>query len=167
MAAAAASPSRSAPRAFTAALRWARTTAALDRGVRRAFRWAVDGAVTLLLPCAMLALVMGFARIVVDLGAVWRSPTVAAAFDLLVTDILSMFVVVELLKSIAEYFEAHRLKLTFIVDGAIVFVLREAMIGLYEHNASAAQLAALAALLLVCGVLRVVAVVWSPEASRT
>jgi uncharacterized membrane protein (DUF373 family) len=36
----------------------------------------------------------------------------ASGFDTLVTDILSMSVVIELLKSIADYFEIHRIKLT-------------------------------------------------------
>src|SRR5574340_615773 len=59
-----------------------------------------------------------------------------------------------------EYFEAHRLKLTFIVDGTLVFVLREVMIALYQHAASPGQLGALAAILLVLGLLRAGAVLY-------
>ncbi len=135
----------------------------MDRAATRAFRWSVDVIVKLLVPLSILALLMGFARIVLDLGTIYRSPTITAGFELLVTDILSMFVVIELLKSIVEYFEAHRLKLTFIIDGAVVFVLREIMIGLYEHKATAAQVAAFSGLLLTMGALRAAAVLFSPE----
>ena len=140
-----------------------RAGAALNGTATRAFRWSADAIMKLLVPLAILALVMGFARIVLDLGKVYRTPSITAGFEILVTDILSMFVVIELLKSIVEYFEAHRLKLTFIVDGALVFVLREVMIALYQHAASPGQLGALAAILLVLGLLRAGAVLYSPE----
>src|SRR5512141_2159611 len=97
----------------------------------RTFRTAVDWIVKLLMPLAIVALMMGIARVVLDVWQVWRGPSIGAAFDVLVTDLLSMFVVIELLKSVVEYFEIHRLKITFILDAALVFVLREVMIGLY------------------------------------
>ena len=137
--------------------------AALESGAARWFNRIVDVIVRLLMPLAIVALMLGIARVFLDLGAVYRSPSIAAGFDLLVTDILSMFVVIELLKSIVEYFEVHRIKITFILDAAVVFVLREVMIGLYRHGLSAAEIAALAALLLVLGAFRIAAVLFSPE----
>jgi uncharacterized membrane protein (DUF373 family) len=136
---------------------------ALDGATNRWFGRAVDLVVRLLVPLAIVALTMGIARVFLDLWSVWRSPTIAAAFDVLVTDILSMFVVIELLKSIIEYFEVHRLKITFILDAALVFVLREVMIGLYGHTIHAAEIAAIALLLLVLGAVRIAAVRFSPE----
>jgi uncharacterized membrane protein (DUF373 family) len=136
---------------------------ALDGATNRWFGRAVDLVVRLLVPLAIVALTMGIARVFLDLWSVWRSPTIAAAFDVLVTDILSMFVVIELLKSIVEYFEVHRLKITFILDAALVFVLREVMIGLYGHTIHAAEIAAIALLLLVLGAVRIAAVRFSPE----
>jgi uncharacterized membrane protein (DUF373 family) len=65
--------------------------------------------------------------------------------------------------AIVEYFEVHRLKITFILDAALVFVLREIMIGLYEHSMEAADVGALTALLLVLGAVRIAAVRFSPE----
>ncbi len=136
---------------------------ALDGATSRAFRRAVDWVVTLLMPLAVVALMMGIARVFIDLWSVWRTPSISAAFDVLVTDLLSMFVVIELLKSIVEYFEIHRLKITFILDAALVFVLREVMIGLYKHEIHAAEIAALALMLLVLGAVRIAAVRFSPE----
>jgi uncharacterized membrane protein (DUF373 family) len=141
-------------------------TAALDGVANRVFRTAVDWIVKLLVPLAIVALMMGMARVVLDLWNVWRSPSISAGFDLLVTDILSMFVVIELLKSLVEYFEIHRLKITFILDAALVFVLREVMIGLYKHEMHAAEVAALAGLLLVMGAVRIAAVRFSPPERR-
>jgi uncharacterized membrane protein (DUF373 family) len=129
-------------------------------------RWflvAVDLVVKLLMPLAVVALLMGIARAFLDLWNVWRGPSLGAAFDVLVTDILSMFVVIELLKSIFEYFEVHRLRITFILDAALVFVLREVMIGLYKDAMRAPKLLALALLVLALGAVRIAAVRFSPE----
>ncbi len=136
---------------------------ALDGAATRWFGRAVDFVVTLLVPLAIVALMMGLARVFLDLWNVWRTPSIATAFDVLVTDILSMFVVIELLKSIVEYFEVHRLRITFILDAALVFVLREVMIGLYKHAMQPTETGALALLLLVLGALRIAAVRFSPE----
>ena len=140
--------------------------AALEGAASRIFRRTVDWVVKLLMPLAVVALMIGIARVFLDLRAVWRSPSIASGFDLLVTDILSMFVVVELLKSVVEYFEIHRLKITFILDAALVFVLREVMIRLYEKEMHAAEIAALAAMLLVMGAVRIAAVRFSPPERR-
>jgi uncharacterized membrane protein (DUF373 family) len=141
-------------------------SAALDGAANRVFRTAVDWIVRLLVPLAIVALMMGIARVVLDVWSVWKSPSISAGFDVLVTDILSMFVVIELLKSIVEYFEVHRLKITFILDAALVFVLREVMIGLYAHEMHAAEIAALAGLLLVMGAVRIAAVRFPPPERR-
>jgi len=136
---------------------------ALEGAASRTFARVVDVIVKLLLPLAIVALMMGIARVFLDLWTVWQSPSIAAGFDLLVTDLLSMFVVIELLNSIVGYFELHRLKITFILDAAIVFVLREVMIGLYRHDLHAPEVAALSLLLLVMGAVRIAAVRFSPE----
>jgi uncharacterized membrane protein (DUF373 family) len=133
----------------------------------RGFRKVVDLVVKLMIPLVIVALMMGIAKVFLNLWAVWKSPTIASGFDILVTDVLSMFVVIELLRSIIEYFEVHRIRITFIIDAAVVFVLREIMIGIYKHALTAADVAALAVLLLVMGAFRIAAVRFSPrEASH-
>jgi uncharacterized membrane protein (DUF373 family) len=127
------------------------------------FTRIIDTMIKFMIPIVIVALMMGIARVILDLRAVFGSQSIAAAFDLMVTNILSMFIVIELLRSIIEYFTVHRLKITFITDAAIVFVLREIMIGLYEHNLEAGMIIALAVLILVIGGLRTLAIVFSPE----
>ena len=140
--------------------------AAFDSKATTLFRLITDWIVKLLVPLSIVALMMGVARVFLDLWHVFKSPDIGAGFDTVVTDILSMFVVIELLKSLVEYFEVHRLKLTFILDAAVVFLLREVMIGLYRHTMDGALLAGVAALLAVLGAFRVVAVRFPPEVAR-
>lgn len=126
-------------------------------------RQVVDMLIRLIIPLVIAALVLGIVRIFLDLGAVFRSSTLGAGFDLMVTNILSTFVVIELMRSVLDYFELHRLKITYITDAAMVFVVREIMIGLYEHAMPSRQVIALSVLILVLGGIRTMAVVFSPE----
>jgi uncharacterized membrane protein (DUF373 family) len=127
------------------------------------FTKIVDVMIKFMIPIVIIALLMGLARVVLDLRSVFGSETIAAGFDRMVTNILSMFIVIELLRSIIEYFTVHRLKITFITDAALVFVLREIMIGLYQHSLEPGMIVALSALILVIGGLRTLAIVFSPE----
>ncbi len=127
------------------------------------FTKIVDSMIKFMIPIVIIAMMMGIARVILDLRAVFGSQTIAGAFDMMVTNILSMFIVIELLRSIIEYFTVHRLKITFITDAALVFVLREIMIGLYQHSLESGMIISLAVLILVIGGLRTLAVVFSPE----
>jgi uncharacterized membrane protein (DUF373 family) len=126
----------------------------------------VDIIIKLMIPLVILALMIGIARIFLDLRVVFKSPTIAAGFDIMITNILSMFIVVELLRSIIEYFEIHRLRITFITDAALVFILREVMVGIYQHKMNAVEIGSLAILLLVIGVVRTLAIVYSPGKTK-
>ncbi len=132
----------------------------------RLFRRALDLVMKLLVPLVVVALMMGVAKLFLGMWAVWQSPTIAAGFDVMVTDVLSMFVVIELLRSILEYADSHRIRITFVIDAALVFLVREVMIGLYKHALGAADAAALALLLLVLGAVRLSAVRFSPGPSH-
>ncbi|MBC8210108.1 MAG: phosphate-starvation-inducible PsiE family protein [Gammaproteobacteria bacterium] len=73
----------------------------------------------------------------------------------LIADVLTLYVLIELSRSLVEYFSTHRLRLTFIVDAAIVFVIREVLIALFKHEIKAEMLYALSAFLFVLGALRI------------
>jgi uncharacterized membrane protein (DUF373 family) len=141
--------------------------AAIDSSATRLFRLITDWIVKLLVPLAVIALMMGVARVFLDLWHVFQSPDISEGFDTIVADILSMFVVIELLRSIVEYFEVHRINIAFLLDAAVVFLLREVMIGVYRHTLDGGQLAGIAVLLLVVGGFRVAAArVPSPKVPR-
>ncbi len=127
------------------------------------FNKAIDIIIKMMVPFVLLALMIGMARLFLDLVTVFKSSSIKEAFDMIVTSTLSMFVVIELLRSILDFFEKHRLRITFIIDAALVFILREIMIGLYSHSLGASNVAALALLLLALGIVRAIAIVYSPE----
>jgi uncharacterized membrane protein (DUF373 family) len=129
----------------------------------RIFKKVVDVVIGMMIPLVILALMLGMAKMLLDLKGVFLNPSITAGFNSLLTDIFSMFVIVELFRTVLEYLCIHRLKITFVIDGALVFILREIMVGLYEHQISSGETLALAVLLLVIGVVRTLAIVHSPK----
>ena len=76
----------------------------------------------------------------------------------IVSEVLTLFILIELSRSLTDYFSEQRLRMTFIVDAGSVFVLRELMIKLFEHRISSAEICALSLLLFVLGSLRIASV---------
>jgi uncharacterized membrane protein (DUF373 family) len=119
-----------------------------------------------MLPFVVFALMLGMARMILDTPVIFRKPHIDEGFNLLLTNILSMFVAMELLRSLIEYFEIHRLKITFIIDGTIVFILREIMIGSFQHKIMSTEIYAFSMLLFVLGIIRALAILISPGDSN-
>ena len=114
----------------------------------------------------VLILGIGLFRLFWEVWKIMIGNDLEDAFSFTVTSLLTFFIILELFKSLIEYFREHRLKLTFIVDATLVFILREVMIGLYQHQSPPLQLAALAFLALVLGLLRTLAIIYSPMEQR-
>lgn len=73
----------------------------------------------------------------------------------IISDVLTLFILVELSRTLADYFTAHRLRMTFIVDAGIVFILRELVVKMFEAKIDTAEIYALSALIAVLGALRI------------
>ena len=102
-----------------------------------------------------IGIIIGTGRLFLLLLELFRDANIAEGYLHVVSEVLSLFVLIELSRSLVEYFSVNRLRLTFIVDAAIVFVLREVMIGLFETKLAVDKIYALSALLLVLGLLRI------------
>jgi uncharacterized membrane protein (DUF373 family) len=103
----------------------------------------------------MLGMVIGTMRLFLSVLDLISEPGVAERYLAMVSDILTLFVLVELSRSLVEYFSTLRLRLTFIVDAAIVFMLRDLMIKTYEHEFATPDIYAMSVLLFVLGALRI------------
>jgi len=80
-----------------------------------------------------------------------------------VADGLYIFILIELIRSISYYFKYRRVKLTIIIDTAIIFILRELMIGLFQHKLDGYFLISMAFSLLLIMIMRVMAIKFSPK----
>ncbi len=80
----------------------------------------------------------------------------------LVIDVLSVFVLVELFRTFADYIEFHRVRLMVLAEVGIAFVLREVFIGLYERSMVWPEVLALSVLLAVLVGARVASITFLP-----
>jgi uncharacterized membrane protein (DUF373 family) len=110
------------------------------------FNQVIDLIFKLLIFFVVLALGMGMIKMFLEVWNIMAVSELKEAFGFIVTHLLTFFIILELFKSLVEYFREHRLKLTFIVDATLVFILREVMIGLHQHQNSPLQICALALL---------------------
>jgi len=125
--------------------------------LRLFFRFT-DVIFALMLAVLSLAILLGTAKLFLQLWPLIQSRNLTGSYFDIITDVLSLFVMIELSRSLAEYFHLQRLRLTFIVDAAIVSVLRDVMIGLFKQQLTVELILSLSALLLVLGALRTSAV---------
>ena len=126
------------------------------------FNHVMDVFFKLLIFFVVLVLGTGLIKLFLEVWQIMAVKELKEAFGFTVTNLLTFFVILELFKSLVEYFREHRLKLTFIVDATLVFILREVMIGLYQHQSPPLQIATLALLALVLGGVRTLASIYSP-----
>lgn len=126
------------------------------------FNRVMDLFFKLLIFFVVVVLGMGLVRLFWETWRIMAVSELKDAFSFTVTNLLTFFIILELFKSLVEYFREHRLKLTFIVDATLVFILREVMISLYQHQSPPLLITALAFLALVLGALRTLAIIYSP-----
>jgi uncharacterized membrane protein (DUF373 family) len=102
-----------------------------------------------------LAMAIGTVKLFGNIWQMLAEPGITGKYIGIITDVLTLFVLVELSKSLVDYFRSHRLRMTFIVDAAIVFFIREVMIMVFQHKISTNEIYSLSVLLLVLTVLRI------------
>jgi len=133
-----------------------------DEGENMTVKWSVDRIFdrvvnwifTFILIVLILAMLIGAGKMLMSVWTVFGTPGVTGKYLTLITDVLTLFVLIELSKSLVDYFHANRLRMTFIVDAAIVFFIREIMIMIFQQKTTPAEIYAISALLLVLTVLR-------------
>ena len=126
------------------------------------FKKITDSIITIVLYVLLLALIAGMLRIVLDIRTV-AIDSLDGGFSKIVTNVLTLFIVIEFFKTFADYSKLERIKLTDITDVTILITMREVTVGLYSKSFGYETIFALSALLLVLGVIRVMAIKYSPE----
>ncbi|MEE4109986.1 MAG: phosphate-starvation-inducible PsiE family protein [Halieaceae bacterium] len=135
-----------------------------DRGaltfrLRRIFDRFVDVVFGAILIFILIGIAIGTVQLFVSVWELLRFEGISGKYIDLISDVLTLYVLIELSRSLVEYFNTQRLRLTFIVDAAIVFIIRELLILLFKQEISVQMTFALAALLFVLGALRTASII--------
>ena len=119
------------------------------------FDRSVDVVFSIILVFIMLGIAIGTAQLFFTTWKLLAFEGITGHYIDIIADVLTLYVLIELSRSLVEYFNTHKLRLTFIIDAAIVFVLREILIMLFKHEIKPDMLYAFSAFLLVLGALRI------------
>ena len=118
------------------------------------FDRVIDLVFGVILAFIMLGIMIGTCQLFVTTWDLLKFDGITGHYIDLISDVLTLYVLIELSRSLVEYFSTQRLRLTFIIDGAIVFIIREILIGMFKHQIDPQMLYALSAFLFVLGALR-------------
>jgi len=127
--------------------------------LQKLFNYVIEAVFAIILLFLIVGIGIGAIKLFVNLIHIVQASGITGQYHKMITDVLTLFILVELSRSLVEYFTSHRLRMTFIADAGIVFIIREIMIGLFKHEMETMMLLSLSAVLLVLGMLRIASVV--------
>ncbi|MDH5357474.1 MAG: phosphate-starvation-inducible PsiE family protein [Gammaproteobacteria bacterium] len=119
------------------------------------FDKTIDVVFSVILAFIVLGIVIGTAQLFVTTWKLFAFEGISEHYINLIADVLTLYVLIELSRSLVEYFSTQKLRLTFIIDAAIVFVIREILIALFKHEVEPEMLYAFSVFLFVLGALRI------------
>jgi uncharacterized membrane protein (DUF373 family) len=118
------------------------------------FHGVIDAIFGVILLMITFGIMIGVLHLFKTVGVLMVHKELTQDFQSIISELLTLFILVELIRSIVDYFTSRQLRITFIVDATIVFILREIMIDLFETKINPDQIYALSVLLLALSVLR-------------
>lgn len=77
--------------------------------------------------------------------------------------ILELVILYEIFRAVLSIFEYHRVKLTFLVDASISFMLRELIIAVYSEKLNVNMSISISLIMITLALLRVLVVKFSPS----
>jgi len=138
----------------------------VQEAVTRFYRLSIQLAFNVVVVVLVLGLFVGVARILLGLGQTLGGHNLAEAFHLLISDALTLVVVIELVRTFVDYFEWQRVRIHVLLDAGAVFVLRELFIGLHNQKVDALGVLLWAGGVLVLVAARTLALKVQPEGPR-
>ena len=102
-----------------------------------------------------VGIVIGTLKLFLNFFDILQTTTITGSYQKMISDVLSLFILIELSRSLVSYFECAEIQVLAIFDAALVFVLREILIALFEHKVTELMLLTMTALLLAIGLLRI------------
>jgi uncharacterized membrane protein (DUF373 family) len=133
--------------------------------VRDGVAWLRGHVVSIVIDVLVVLILVALVRAVVGLTLeVWHlfSGAEADGFKSVTTQVLTVFVFIEIFHSLIDYIEHQRVRVTHLADASLAFVLREVWVALYAGTAGWQWIVSLAVLIVALGAVRTMAVVFSP-----
>lgn len=127
--------------------------------LQKAFDLTVNTVFGLILVFIIFGIGIGAVQLIKSVWVLLNFEGITGHYIDIITDVLTLYVLVELSRSLVEYFSSNRLRLTYIADAAIIFIIREVLINLFKHEVKPEMLYAISVFLLVLGALRIASII--------
>jgi len=134
--------------------------------IKKLYNRVIDLVFGIILLFITLTMIIGVVRLFYRVNELFQEGGITGSYLYIFTDVLTLFILIELSRSLFEYFISHQIRLTIIIDAGIVFVLRHIMIDLFNHQLDTNSIYALSVLLLALGAIRVSASINFQHATR-
>lgn len=132
------------------------------------FNMAIRMIVIVLTVFIIAVLIVGLFYTIWEIKEIFLTKSIGQSFNVIVVNILTFLVIIELFRSFVVYFETHRFRLNTMIDPAIIFVIRELIVKLYgQQNMPYEMIISFGFLLLCLGIIRSLAVKYSPKDEKT
>lgn len=122
---------------------------------KKVFNNTIDYIFAIILLFITLTMIIGVVRLFYRLSELIQSGGITGNYLYIFADVLTLFILIELSRSLFEYFSSHKLPLVPIIDAGIVFVIRHIMIDLFNHKMDTDGIYALSTLLFPLGAIRI------------
>lgn len=90
-------------------------------------------------------------------------PNINEIIKHLVNNALSMFILIEIIKSINDYIYYKRIKISVVLDVSIIILLRELVLGLYQHTISESFAILITGIIFIMIIARAITIKFSPN----
>ena len=90
-------------------------------------------------------------------------PNINEIIKHLINNALSMFILIEIIKSINDYIYYKRIRISVVLDVSIIILLRELVLGLYQHTISESFAIMITGIIFIMIIARAITIKFSPN----
>lgn len=135
-----------------------------NKSVEEFFQISLKIIINILIIYIIIVLLLGLGKTLYSISDLFSTDHFATGFSQVIMDVLSFLVILELFRSFIEYFKTKRFRLHSMIDPLLIFVVRELIVILYAHEkVTQENLIGFSLLIFSLGIVRTLAVVFSPE----
>jgi len=124
---------------------------------KKIFKITIDLVTIIILYILLLALLVGVINLLLNVKSILIG-TLGGGLDQIVSGVLTIFILIDLFKTFADFREHEEIRITYVTDATILIVMREIAAGVYGQRFDYQFILGLSTLLLILGIIKALAV---------
>ncbi len=128
---------------------------------KKIFKTIIDLVTIIILYILLLALLAGVINLLLNIKSILFG-TLGGGFGQIVSGVLTIFVLIDLFKTFADFREHEEIRITYVTDATLLIVMREIAAGVYVQRFDYQFILGLSTLLLILGIIKALAVKYPP-----